>query len=258
MQNYSSSPIAIVRSLLQNCGLIVALTKREVLGRYRGSILGVLWSFFNPLFMLAVYTFVFSSVFKARWSGGTDSKTEFSLLIFVGMLVFGLFSECLGKAPGLVLANPNYVKKVVFPLEILPIVALGSAIFHFLISLSVWLLFYLVSFGLPPLSFVLLPIVLLPLMLIILGLGQIIGVLITALMFLSPIFYPITALPEAYRAVVSLSPVTIAVEEARSVMFFGKTVAWQIWGIYLLVSMIIASAGFAWFQKTRRGFADVM
>jgi lipopolysaccharide transport system permease protein len=222
--------------------------------------------------MLAVYTFVFSSVFKARWSGGTDSKTEFSLLLFVGMLVFGLFSECLGKAPGLVLANPNYVKKVVFPLEILPIVALGSAIFHFLISLSVWLLFYLVSFGLPPLSFVLLPIVLLPLMLIILGLGwflasigvylrdvgQIIGVLITALMFLSPIFYPITALPEAYRAVVSLSPVTIAVEEARSVMFFGKTVAWQIWGIYLLVSMIIASAGFAWFQKTRRGFADVM
>jgi lipopolysaccharide transport system permease protein len=272
MQHNSSSPIAILRSFLQNRGLIVALTKREVLGRYRGSLLGILWSFFNPLFMLAVYTFIFSTVFKAKWGGGTGSKTEFAMLLFAGTLTFGLFSECLGKAPSLILANPNFVKKVVFPLEILAIVSLGSAIFHFLISLCVWLLFHLVFFGLPPATMLLLPIVLLPLCLIVLGfswflaslgvylrdVGQIIGIFITALMFLSPIFYPISALPEAYQTIVKLSPVTIAVEELREVMFWGRFPNWTTWGLYFAASAIISTLGFAWFQKTRRGFADVM
>jgi len=115
MQSFSSSPLEIVRSFWRNRGLIWALTKREVLGRYRGSVMGILWSFFNPLLMLGVYTFVFSTVFKARWAGGSDSKTEFALLLFAGMLVFGIFSECVNRAPSLTLSNPNYVKKSRLP-----------------------------------------------------------------------------------------------------------------------------------------------
>lgn len=114
MQHNSASPREMLRSLWRNRALTAALIQREVVGRYRGSVLGLLWSFFHPVFMLAVYTFVFSSVFKARWDGGTDSKTEFALVLFAGLLVFNLFSECVNRAPGLILSNVNYVKKVVF------------------------------------------------------------------------------------------------------------------------------------------------
>ncbi len=165
MRAFSISPGELIASVVRNRALIAALVKREVIGRYRGSMLGILWSFFNPVFMLAVYTFVFSVVFKARWGAGSDSKTEFALVLFTGMLVFGLFSECVTRAPGLILANANYVKKVIFPLEILPWVALGSSVFHMLISLGVWLLFYVPLFGVPGITALLFPVVLLPLVL---------------------------------------------------------------------------------------------
>jgi lipopolysaccharide transport system permease protein len=218
MQQFPVLPKEIFRSLWRNRGLINALIQREVVGRYRGSFMGILWSFFNPVFMLAVYTFVFSVVFKARWSGGGDSKTEFALVLFAGMIVFSLFSECVNRAPNLILSNANYVKKVVFPLEILPIVNIGAALFHLLISLIVWLIFYIIFFGIPQLTLLLFPVVLLPLILFTLGIswilaslgvylrdvGQIVGVITTALMFLSPIFYPVTALPKEYQILLHL------------------------------------------------------
>jgi lipopolysaccharide transport system permease protein len=252
--------------------LIYNLIKREVIGRYRGSVMGLLWSFFNPVLMLIVYTFVFSVVFKARWTGGTDSRTEFALVLFAGLLVYNLFAECINRAPGLVLGNVNYVKKVVFPLEILPIVAMGSAAFHLLISLFVWLVFYLIFFGIPHATIALLPVVLTPFFFMILGLSwflaslgvylrdvsQIIGVITTALMFLSPIFYPITALPEEYHLIMQMGPLTYIVEQARDVMIWGKGIDWRAWAIYFLLATMIAWLGFAWFQKTRKGFADVL
>ncbi len=128
MQNFSISPKEMAASLWRNRSLIKALTQREVIGRYRGSVMGILWSFLNPVFMLLVFTFVFSVIFKARWSVGSDSKTEFALVLFAGLIVFNLFAECVNRAPGLILSNVNYVKKVVFPLEILPWVALGAGI----------------------------------------------------------------------------------------------------------------------------------
>lgn len=272
MQSFSSSPLEIPRSFWRNRGLIWALTKREVLGRYRGSVMGILWSFLNPLLMLAVYTFVFSTVFQARWAGGSDSKTEFALLLFAGMLVFSIFSECVNRAPSLILSNPNYVKKVVFPLEILPIVSLGAALFHLLVSLLVWVLFYTVAFGVPKSGILMLPVVLFPFTLFVLGLswflaalgvylrdvGQFVGVVVMALMFLSPIFYPLSALPEGYRELVALSPITAAVDQARDLMFWGKPLAWGSWLVYLVISLVIGWLGFAWFQQTRRGFADVI
>lgn len=268
----SVSPIEAFRSVKENRSLIVSLVKREIVGRYRGSAMGLLWSFFNPVLMLAVYTFVFSVVFKARWAGGGDSKTEFALILFAGLMVFNLFSECINRAPGLILGNVNYVKKVVFPLEILPIVALGSAIFHFFISLFVWFMFYIVFFGLPKITILLLPLAVMPLVLVTLGfswglaslgvylrdVSQIIGLLTTMTMFLSPIFYPLTALPEQYRNYVKISPLTLAVEQSREVMIWGHGFDWNSWLVYMAASILIAWLGFAWFQKTRKGFADVL
>ena len=272
MLSYSSAPIEMFASLWRHRELIKASAKREVLGRYRGSFLGLLWSFFNPLFMLAVFTFVFSVIFQARWGGGGGSKTEFALVLFAGLIVFNLFAECINRAPGLILSNTNYVKKVVFPLEILPFVGLLSALFHALISLCVWLIAYVMFFGFPYLTILYLPMVLLPFCLFLMGLSwalaslgvflrdvsQFIGLLTTALMFLSPIFYPVTAFPEDYRYIFYLNPITTVVEQARDVLFWGKTPDFFMLGGYWMINLGIAWLGFAWFQKTRKGFADVL
>jgi len=259
-------------TLWVNRGLIKALVVRDVTGRYKGSILGLLWSFFNPILMLSVYTFFLSVVLKARWPGGSDSKSEFALVLFAGLMTFNLFAECVNRAPALVVGNVNYVKKVIFPLEVLPVVALGSAAFHMLISFAVWMLFYAILFGVPPATIGLLPFILLPLVLFTLGLSwllaslgvylrdisQVVGVVTSALMFLSPIFYPIEILPESYRTIMKLSPLTLAVEWSRGVMIWGKALDWGTWTVYLLGALSFAWLGFAWFQKTRRGFADVL
>lgn len=272
MQHFSITPQELVRSLWRNRALIFASSKREVLGRYRGSALGLLWSFFNPLFMLVVYTFVFSEVFKARWNAGSESKTEFALVLFAGLIVFNLFAECITRAPGLILSNPNYVKKVVFPLEILPFVGLLSALYHTLISLGVWLVVYLALFGVPHGTVLLLPLVVLPFCLFILGLSwalaslgvflrdvsQFIGVVITVLMFLSPIFYPTSALPAPYRDWLYLNPLTPVIEMVRGILYWGKAPDFSLMLLYWLATGLIAWVGFAWFQKTRKGFADVL
>lgn len=272
MQNFSISPAEMVGSFWRNRSLIKTLIHREVVGRYRGSLMGILWSFFNPVLMLSVYTFVFSVVFKARWGNASDSKTEFALILFAGLIVFNLFSECIIKAPALILTNVNYVKKVVFPLEILPWVTLGSALFHTLISLGVWLIAYTILFGIPHATTLLLPLVLLPLPLFIVGLTwglsslgvylrdvtQFIGIFTTVLMFLSPIFYPASALPENYRYLLLANPLTIVIEQTRNVLFWGKMPDLIELSAYMAGAMIIAWLGFAWFQKTRKGFADVL
>lgn len=272
MRNFSISPKELLGSLWRNRSMIGALVQREVVGRYRGSFMGILWSFFNPVFMLVVYTFVFSVVFKARWSGGSDSKTEFALILFAGLIVFNLFAECFNRSPTLILSNANYVKKVVFPLEILPWVTVGSALFHMVISLIVWLIAYVFLFGTPHLTVLLFPLIMLPLVMLIMGLtwalaslgvylrdiAQFIGILTTVLMFLSPIFYPASALPEKYQHLLMLNPLTPTIEYAREVLFWGRMPDFTVLGIYFTGSLVVAWLGFAWFQKTRKGFADVI
>lgn len=272
MQNFPATPREIVASLWRNRSLVKAFIAREVLGRYRGSVMGILWSFLNPLFMLVVYTFVFSVVFKARWGAGSGSKTEFALVLFAGLLVFNLFAECINRAPSLIVSNQNYVKKVVFPLEILPWVGLGAGLFHCAVSLGVWLIAYLIFFGFPQATILYLPLVFLPFCLFIMGLswalaslgvylrdvGQLIGLLTTVLMFLSPIFYPASSLPEDYRAFLYLNPLTPVIEQTRAVLFWGTSPDFAMLGIYYISTFIIAWLGFAWFQMTRKGFADVL
>lgn len=272
MQAFPISPREMLASAWRHRGLIAALVRREIAARYRGSVFGMLWSLLTPILMLMIYTFVFSVVFKARWNAGSDSKTEFALMLFAGLMVFSLLSECINRAPGLVIGNTNYVKKVIFPLEILPVVALGSAAFNLAINLLVWLLAHLVFFGTLHASLVFLPIVLLPLVLMTLGgswllaalgvflrdSGQVVSVLMSILLFVSPIFYPVAALPEAYRGYLQLNPLTGVVEQTRAVLFLGQTPDFVQLGFSLTGAAIFCWLGFALFQKTRKGFADVL
>jgi lipopolysaccharide transport system permease protein len=222
--------------------------------------------------MLAVYTFVFSVVFKARWGGGGDSKTEFAVVLFAGMIVYALFAECINRAPNLIVSNANYVKKVVFPLEILPWVALGSALFHTIVSLSVWLVFYLAINASLHWTVLLLPLVLLPLIMFTMGIcwflaslgvylrdvAQTVGIFTTILMFLSPVFFPVASLPLAFRPFIYANPLTFVIEQTRDVLIWGKLPDWSMLATSMIASALVACIGFAWFQKTRRGFADVL
>lgn len=272
MQEFRITPLEISASLWRNRNVVISSIKREVLGRYRGSALGLLWSLFNPLFMLLVYTFVFSVIFKSRWSPESDSKTEFALVLFAGMIVFDLFTKCINSAPKLILSKPNYVKKIIFPLEILTWVSLGDALFHAVVSLGVWVVIYIILFGIPHLTVLYLPIILVPYLLLIMGLswvlaslgvylrdtGEIIGILTRMLLFLSPIFYPASRLPEKLQPLLYINPITLIVESVRDVLYWGKAPNFGFLLIYLVLSALIAWLGFAWFQKTRKGFADVL
>ena len=276
MNTHAKQPVSflsLIKSLWCNRQLILQMTKREVVGRYKGSVMGLLWSFFNPLVMLIIYTFVFSVVFKARWGvGGDESKINFAILLFVGLIVHGLFAECVNRAPGLILSNVNYVKKVIFPLEILPWVAFGSALFHTTVSLIVLLVAQLALTQQMPWTVILFPFVLLPLVFATMGftwflaaigvyvrdIGQITGMFTTVLLFLSPVFYPISALPIKYQGWLRFNPLAFIIEEGRNTLIFGHLPDIGRWCIMLLAGVLSAWAGFAWFQKTRKGFADVL
>lgn len=267
-----AGPLSLIRSLWHYRQLIAAMTKREVIGRYRGSVMGLAWSFFNPVLMLAVYTFVFSEVFQSRWPGQDTSKGGFAILLFVGMIVHGLFSECANRSASLIIANSNYVKKVIFPLEILTVVTLGSALFHTCISLIVLLGAQFLLTHQLHLSALFFPLILMPLLIATLGIswwlaalgvylrdvGQVIGVLTTVLLFLSPVLYPVAALPEVYRPWLKLNPLTYIIEESRNVLLFGQLPQWGSLTAAMLIGLAIAVCGFWFFQKTRKGFADVI
>lgn len=268
----SISPLSLMVSIKRNKSLIYSLTRREIVSRYQGSMMGILWSFFYPILMLGIYTFVFSIVFKAKWSVDLNSKPAFALAMFVGLMFYNFFTECITRSPGLIFSNVNYVKKVLFPLEILPVVTVCCAVFHMVISMAVWIVFYLVTFKTLQPTMVLLPLLVLPAVLFTLGVSwlftslgvyfrdvsQIVGILATVLMFLTPIFYPISAIPEEYQIFIQANPLSIIIEQARDVMMLGRGLDWFLWGGSLAVSAMVAWLGFAWFQKTCKGFADVI
>jgi lipopolysaccharide transport system permease protein len=223
--------------------------------------------------MLAVYTFVFSVVFKARWgTGGEESKAQFAMVMFVGLIMHGMLSEVLNRAPGLILGNVNYVKKVVFPLEILPAISMGAALFHSIVSLGMLVIVFVLLNGYLHWTAILTPLVMLPLVILTMGLawmlaslgvflrdvGQTIGIVTTAMLFLAPVGYPIAALPEEMRPWIMANPLTFIIEQAREVFIWGRLPDWTGLGIYTLVATAVASAGYVWFQKTRKGFADVL
>lgn len=273
MRNFDPSAAEMIISLWRNRQLTMAVTRREVAGRYRGSVMGLLWSFLNPILMIAVYTFVFSVVFKARWGGSDDENTvQFAVVLFVGVIIHSLFSEVLNRAPTLVTANVNYVKKVVFPLEILPVAALGAALFHSLVSMGVLIIAFWIFNGFLHWTIIFLPLIFIPLLVFILGaawalaslgvflrdVGQTIGILTMIMLFLAPVFYPVTAVPEYLQFWIRLNPLTFIIEQARDVLIWGRLPNWFGLGSYALIAFLVALTGFYWFQKTRKGFADVL
>lgn len=284
--HFRSSMSAALRAattfpLVCHLPLIGQLVRRDVLGRYKGSVLGVAWSLLIPLMMLAIFTFVFGSIFQAKWTAPASTPfsvasptgtPEFALILFIGLIVFTIFSEVISRAPNLVLENTSYVKQIVFPLEILVPVAIGSAAVHAVISFAVLASFMLLFTGTIPVTVLWLPVVVGPLLVLTLGLGwfltsvgvylrdlgQLTGPLMSGLMFLSPIFYPSSAQPEWLRAWLRLNPLTLPIEQARNAVIWGVTPDLIGLVVYTMIALGVAVLGYLWFQKTRKGFADVI
>lgn len=272
MTTHSTSGPDTLLGLWKHRQLIRSLAWREILGRYRGSAGGMLWSLITPVLMLAVYTAVFSGIFQARWSQEASTPADYALQLFVGLLLHGLAAECLNRSPALIVGNVSYVKRVVFPLATLPVVTLLSALFHFLIGVAVLLGFQLYFHGALQWTLVWLPVVLLPYFVLLMGVSwilaalgvylrditQLTGLLTLILMFLSPVFYPASALPEKFRGIFHLNPLTLIIEESRDVILNGRSPDLFALGLYFVLSVVVCVLGYRMFAVMKRGFADVL
>jgi lipopolysaccharide transport system permease protein len=267
-----ANPLEALASAWRSRYLLAGLTRREITGRYRGSWLGVVWTLVTPLLLLGIYTFIFGVVFRVRWGEGQALDGQFAAILFCGIIIHGILSEVLTRAPGSIVGNINFVKKVVFPLDLLGWVTVLSALFHFALALVVLFVFMLASGHAIPVTAVALPLVLAPFLVLCLGVAwfvaslavyvrdvsHVTGFLATALLFLSPIFYPLSAVPEPYRDLFMLNPLTHVIIESRNVLMIGQ---WPEPGpllAYWVVALVVFWLGYAWFQKTRGGFADVL
>ena len=263
--------VSLSRRIWTRRNVFWELVKRDVAGRYSGSFFGLLWSFLNPLLMLAVYTLAFRVFLGMRWPN-MESGADFSLMIFCGMIVHSLLAECISRGPSVIVSQSNLVKRVVFPLAILPCVMVTSTLFNALLSLLVLLIFVLISRHAVPLTVLYLPVLYAPYVLLLCGvswlmaslgvfvrdLTQLAGVISSVLMFLSPVFYPASNLHEPYRDWIALNPLTLMIEQTRQLVLFGQQPDWHALGIYTIASFAVLLLGYAWFQRTRDGFADVL
>jgi lipopolysaccharide transport system permease protein len=266
------SPLAVLRHLWAYRELTAQLTVREVLQRYRGSYLGILWSFITPAVLLGVYTFVFSVVLKSRWGQGEETLGEFALTLFAGLIAFNMFSEVVTRSPGIILASPNYVKKIVFPLEVLPVVMVGAALINSLIGLGILLVatYFLLGFVSPTL--ILLPLAYLPLILLCLSaawflaslgvyvrdVGQGVGLMVQILLFISPVFYQITAVPALIRPIMYINPLTTILSGFRRIILWRDMLPWWAWTGWIVLTALMAWLAYVWFMKTKKGFSDVL
>lgn len=271
--SYAVQPADLVSPFTRHRALLGALNRRELASRYRDSFLGNLWMVITPLLMLAMYTFVFGVIFRSRWQGmGDQGVASFAIVLFAGLLLHSLLAETLGRAPRLMLEEPNYVTKVVFPLELLGWVNMITALVHFAIGLG--LLLVVTALVMPPVppTALWLPVIVAPYVLYLMGLGwalsaigvylrdlgQFMGTLVSVLMFLSPVFYARDKAPAGLGAWMVLNPLTIPVEQSRRVLFQGlppqpETLAW-----YALGGAVVYLLGWMVFHKLRRGFSDVI
>ena len=267
------NPFRVLREVWKGRDLLGQLVRRNIEIRYKGTMAGLVWMVVTPLVMLAVYTFVFGVVFKARWGMGLgDSKAAFALIMFCGMTVFNIFSESVNGSVGIVTGNPNYVKKVVFPLELLPVSVVLSACFFGLVWIGILLAGVALCFHEFCLAAVCLPLIFIPLILFSCGiawfvaslgvflrdLAHVVGILLQVLYFLTPIFYSLEMVPERFRPFLLLNPLTYIVESTRKVLIFDQWPNWQHFGWIVLGALVVFQFGYFWFMKTKRGFADVL
>ena len=265
--------LRFVLSLLKHRDLLFRLTERAVATRYKGSALGFGWSLLQPIVMLSVYTFVFSTIFKSRWSGMEGAGSlGYALNLFVGLIVFNVFADCLGSSPGLVVNNKNYATKVIFPLELLGATTLGSAMFQAITSIFILIFFELAVFQRVPATLIFIPLVFLPLLLGCLSLSwllsslgvflrdleQLTPMLLSIGMFLSAVFYPVSSLPERFQPLMHFNPLALIIEQTRLVAVNGvlPQAHYIIFGT--IIGLILCEISFRFFQRARRGFADVL
>jgi lipopolysaccharide transport system permease protein len=253
--------------------LIRQFAKREIAARYRQSLLGTLWAFLTPLLMLGVYTFVFRHVLKLRWGSSlNESNLDFSLRLFAGLSVFNFFAECITRAPRLILDQPNLVKKVIFPLEIWPWISAVVSLANLAVALMLLLLFRAWDKGGLPITAISIPMVWLALLPLCVGLGwwlaaigtyvrdlsQVLGMVVSLLMFLSPVFFPLEALPTAMQSWMFLNPLTLPITQTRLVLLDGLWPNWLSTAMHFVACCAIAVSGAAFFKAARKGFADVV
>ena len=263
------NPLRILTEIWRHRYLLGQLIKRDVLLRYRGAMFGVLWIFLSPLLMLAIFAYVFGQVFQAR-AAQTESVLPFWLLLYSGLIVFNIFSEAVSRSPASVRGYPSFVKKIIFPVNILPLVPLGAALVHAFFNFLI-LIVALVWTGYFHFQALLLPFLALPVVLLAMGfawflgawgvfikdMSQIVPVFIQMLMFLSPVFYPVSAVPEMLRPFYRFNPLGHVIEISRALVS-GLPFDGSAWGWTFLSSAAVAMLGFAFFQRSREEFADVL
>lgn len=269
---HTVNPVRLMRDYWHNRMLIKQLVKKEIYGRFQGTQLGIFWVILEPLLMLAVYVFVFRVVFERHWNTENETTLEFSIMLFAGLMIFNLFREVTAGAPRLILKNVNYVKKVVFPLEVLPLVSILSGLYHLAVSIFILSLIYIISNGHIHLEVMYIPLILTPYVIMLFGvsmflaaigvylrdIAQIIGMIVMAILFMSAIFYPIESVPDKYHIWFYLNPVAFTVDQFRSVFILGQSPDWNWLLFYYPMSFVIFIFSFIWFQKVRKGFADVL
>jgi len=259
-------------SLVTNRFVVQQLTRRAILSRYRGTFLGILWSLLTPILMLTIYTFVFGFVLEIRWPVQEGGHAEFASILFSGMIMHSLLSECMMQSTTLITSNPQYVKKVVFPLEALSWVTTSTALFQAIISIGVLFAYLIIighSFSWRVLLF---PLPICGLFMMCIGivwyvsaaavyfkdLGHVMGVFSTILFFMAPILYPKDALPEELLPFLYLNPITYPIEQFREIVLWERAPDFKGLLIYFIVAYLFSRLGLLWFQRSRRGFADVL
>lgn len=268
----SAASAGVLATAREHRALLKRLCLRDLAARYRSTRLGMVWALLTPLLMLAVYTLVFGVVFQARWGTQSQDTTTFALMLYSGLIVHQFVAEVLSRSVTLVVSHANYVKKVVFPLPLLSMMAVTGTGFNLLIQLGLLLLFCVLAGQPIAPSALALPLILVPLALCMLGvswavaslgvylrdLEQVMGFFITLLLFLSPIFYPAEAIPESFRFLIHLNPLTWIIEPLRGALFHGAWPAPKLIALLWIGALIVCRAGFWWFERTRHGFADVL
>ncbi len=266
------NPLHLLRNLYGHRELIIQFTKREVEGRYKGTYLGLLWSLLNPLLTLAVYTFAFAVIMKARFEGSQGGRLDFALNMFCGLIVFGIFRELVSRAPRMMVESSNFVKRIVFPLEIIPPAILCSSVIFSLFSLCILLPAVLLVQHTVSQTIYQFPLILLPLCAMTLGLswllaslgvflrdmGHFVGVATQLLFFGSPIIYPLSAVPERFQLIMRLNPLSTFLENSRRTLIHGEPLEWGWWLVTLIVSLVVLQIGYAWFMRSKTAFADVV
>ncbi|MBK6630239.1 MAG: ABC transporter permease [Betaproteobacteria bacterium] len=269
MSTVTFNPLAIAAGLARHRTLLGQLVKRDVLLRYRGALFGVLWIFLSPLLMLAIFAFVFGHIFQARWPNQPDSL-PFWLMLYAGLIVFNIFGETVGRSPAAVRGYPAYVKKIIFPVDVLPLVPFGAALVHAAFNFLI-LAAALAWTGHFSTGLLLFPLLVVPVLL--LGIGaawflaawgvfikdmtQIVPLFVQMLLFLSPVFYPASAVPPGLTFIYNANPIGAVIEAARAAML-GQPVPWGAWSAALVLGAAATLLGHAFFQHSRDEFADAL